>query len=209
MRGRAQGTLVDLGQPEGGALRGHDDVGVADQADATAQAEAVHRCDHRHGAVVDGGERGIAAPVGPDQGRVALGGLHLLDVDAGVEPSTLGPQDEHPHRRIGAERGDHVGQLEPTGDGQSVDRRVVHDHLSDPVADGVRDRHASPLLVRPARRRSDGASDPNARELADRNRRTEGSSAQAKTESGSSRSNWPLAVHRAASSHLMRTSRFT
>ena len=76
---------------------GHDDVGVADQADAAAEAEAVDRGDHRHGALVDGGEGGVAAPVGADEGVVALGRLHLLDVDAGVEAPALGPQDDDPH----------------------------------------------------------------------------------------------------------------
>ena len=52
------------------------------------------------GAVVDRGERGEAAPVGADQGVEALGGLHLLDVDAGVEAAALGPQDDDPHRGV-------------------------------------------------------------------------------------------------------------
>ena len=56
------------------------------------------------GAVVDGGERGEAAPVGADQGVEALGVLHLLDVDAGVEAPALGPQDDDPDGRVLAQR---------------------------------------------------------------------------------------------------------
>ena len=47
-----------------------------------------------HRAVVDRGERGEAALVGADQGVEALGVLHLLDVDAGVEAPALGAQDD-------------------------------------------------------------------------------------------------------------------
>ena len=100
MGGGAEGAAVDLGQAEGGVVGGDDHVGVADQADAAAEAEAVDRGDHRHRALVDGGERGVAAPVGADQGVEALGRLHLLDVDAGVEAAALGPQHDHPHRRV-------------------------------------------------------------------------------------------------------------
>ena len=82
MRRGAERTAVDLGQAEGGVVAGDDHVGVADQADAAAEAEAVHRGDDRHRALVDGGERGVAAAVGADQGAEAGGALHLLDVDA-------------------------------------------------------------------------------------------------------------------------------
>ena len=104
MGGRAERAAVDLGQAEGGVVAGDDDVGVADQADAAAEAEAVDRGDHRHRAVVDRGEGGVAAPVGADQGVEALGGLHLLDVDAGVEAPALGPQHHDAHRRVVAQR---------------------------------------------------------------------------------------------------------
>ena len=67
VRGRAQRAAVDLGQPERRVVGRDHDVGVAGQADAAAEAEAVHRGDHRHRAVVDGGERGEAALVGADQ----------------------------------------------------------------------------------------------------------------------------------------------
>ena len=51
--------------------------------------------DHRHAALVDRPEGGEAAPVGADQGVEALGVLHLLDVDAGVEALALGAQHDH------------------------------------------------------------------------------------------------------------------
>ena len=104
VRGGAERTPVDLGQAEGGVVGGDDDVGVADEADAAAEAEAVDGGDHRDRALVDGGEGGVAAAVGADEGVEALGGLHLLDVDAGVEAPALGPQDDDPHRGVVAER---------------------------------------------------------------------------------------------------------
>ena len=71
------------------------------QPDAAPEAEAVDGGDDRDLAVVDGGEGGGAAPVGADQGVVALG-LDLLDVDAGAEAPALGPQHHDPHLRIAA-----------------------------------------------------------------------------------------------------------
>ena len=103
MGGGAERAAVDLGEAEGGVVGGHDHVGVADQADAAAEAEAVDGGDHRHRAVVHGGEGGVAAPVGADEGVEALGGLHLLDVDAGVEAAALGPQHDDPHLRVAPE----------------------------------------------------------------------------------------------------------
>ena len=94
VRGRAQRAAVDLGEAEEGVVAGDHDVGVADEADAATDAEAVHRGDQRHRAVVDRGERGEAALVGADQGGEALGVLHLLDVDAGVEALALAAQDD-------------------------------------------------------------------------------------------------------------------
>ena len=119
------------GSPNVASSRRHHDVGVADQADAAAEAVAVHRRQDRHLALVDRGERLEAAPVGAHEGVEALGGLHLLDVDAGVESPALGPQDDRPHRRVLAELPHGPGQLEPSGHGQGVDRRVVHDDLGD------------------------------------------------------------------------------
>ena len=71
MGGRAERAPVQLGQPEGGVVGGDDRVRVADQADAAAEAEAVHGGDDRHLALVDGGEGLVAAAVGADQGVVA------------------------------------------------------------------------------------------------------------------------------------------
>jgi hypothetical protein len=145
--GGPQRTPVDLGEAEGGVVGGHDDVGVAHQPDAPAQAVPVDGGDHRHGALVDGGEGGVAAPVGAHQGGEPFGGLHLLDVDPGVEAPALGPQDDHPHGRVLAQRPDRVGQLEPAGHGEGVDRRVVHDDLGDAaVVDVGGDRHGTSLV---------------------------------------------------------------
>ena len=103
--GGAECAAVDLGQSEDGVVGRDDHVGVADQADAAADAEAVDRGHHGHGAVVDGGEGGGAAAVGVDQRAVAVGGLHFLDVDAGVEPASLRSQDHHVGVRIPARVG--------------------------------------------------------------------------------------------------------
>ena len=95
----AQGAAVDLGQTEHGVLGGDDDVGVADQPDAAAQAVALHGGDDRHLAVVDGVERREAAAVRPDQRGVALG-LDLLDVHAGAEGPALRAQHHRDRVRV-------------------------------------------------------------------------------------------------------------
>ena len=104
--GRAERAPVDLGEPERGVVGRDDHVGVADEADPAAEAEAVHGGDDRNRALVHRGERGVAAPVRADQGLEALGGLHLLDVDAGVEPPPFGSQHHDPDRGILAEAPD-------------------------------------------------------------------------------------------------------
>jgi hypothetical protein len=143
--GGAEGAPIDLRQPERGVVGGHDDVGVADQADAAPEAVAVDRGDHRHLALVDGGEGGVAASVGADERGVPLGRLHLLDVDAGVEAPSLCRQDHDAYRGIGTQRAHQVGQLEPPGHRQRVDGRVVHHHLGDAFGDRVRNPHRQPI----------------------------------------------------------------
>ena len=133
--GGAECAPVDLGQAEGGVVGRHDDIGVADQTDAAAEAETVDRGDHRNFAVVHGGEGGEAAAVGADQRVEPFGVLHLLDVDAGVEAAPFGPQHHHVHVAIAAGGGHLVSHLVPTGDGQRVDWRVVHDDLGDVIGD--------------------------------------------------------------------------
>ncbi len=128
VRGGAERAPIDFGQAEGRILGGHDDVGIADQSDAPAEAEAVDGGDHRHLAVVDSCERGRAAAVDADEGLVPLC-LDLFDVDAGTEPSPLGSQDHHPDVGILAGPGHGLGQGEPARHVQGVDRRVVDDHL--------------------------------------------------------------------------------
>ena len=63
----AERAAVDLGQAEGRVVGGDDDVGVAGEADAAAEAEALHRRDHGHLAVVHRAERLVAAPVDPHE----------------------------------------------------------------------------------------------------------------------------------------------
>ena len=144
VRGRAQRAAVDLGQPERRVVGRDHDVRVAGQADAAAEAEAVHRGDHRHRAVVDGGERGEAALVGADQRLVPLGPLHLLDVHAGAEAAALRGEDHGPGRGFGPRRGDRRREIPPALHRQRVDRRKVDDHLGDPVSGAHPDAHRLP-----------------------------------------------------------------
>ena len=46
VRRDAERAAVDLGEAEGRVVGGDDDVGVAGEPDAAAEAEAVHRRDH-------------------------------------------------------------------------------------------------------------------------------------------------------------------
>ena len=125
MGGRAERATLHLGQPEGGVVGGHDDVGVADQADAAADAESVDRRDHRHCAFVDRAEGGEAAAVGVDERGESLGALHLLDVHPGVEAAALGPQDHRVGFGVCAGGRDGVGEFEPAARRDGVDGRVV------------------------------------------------------------------------------------
>jgi hypothetical protein len=133
---RCWGTRRDKWKAECGVVRRHHDVGVTDQTHASTQTETLDRSDDRHLALVGGGEGGEASAVGTDQGIVALG-LDLFDVDPGAEPFALGPQDHDPvvgHPAGGEQR---VGQPEPPGDIEGVNRGMVDDDFGD----------AGPLLM--------------------------------------------------------------
>src|SRR4051812_1474466 len=162
MRRSAERTLLDLRQPERRVIGRDDDVGVAGQPDAAAEAEPVHGGDDRHRALVDGGEGGEAAAVGTHQGREPLGRLHLLDVDAGVESLAFSGEDDHVHVRVGAGSADNVGELEPACDRQRVDRGHVDDNLGDVLGDGQADAHDRTFtpLDSAYKTASDAASDP-------------------------------------------------
>ena len=114
VRGRTQCAALDLGQAEGRVVGGDDDVGVADQPDAAADAEAVDRGDDRNLALVHRAESVEASAVGVDQRGEAFGVLHLLDVDAGVEAAALGAQDHHVGAPVAACFSDGVAEFEPT-----------------------------------------------------------------------------------------------
>ena len=126
MGGRAERAAVDLGQAEGGVVGGHDDVGVADQADAAAEAEAVDRGDHRHRALVDRGERGEAAPVGADEraSKPSVRCISLMSTPA-LKPRPSARRTTTCGCRVVAGGGDRVGELEPAARREGVDRRVV------------------------------------------------------------------------------------
>ncbi len=144
VRGGAERSAVDLRDAEVGVVAGDHGVGVADEADATAEAEAVHGRDDRDGALVDGLEGREAAAVGADERVEAAGLLHLLDVDARVEALALRAQ--HDGMRLGVPAGlvEGRGQVEPAGDRQRVDRREVdRDDPDVVVAPRRRDAHAT------------------------------------------------------------------
>ena len=144
--GGAERALLDLGYAEVGVVAGHHDVGVADQTDAAAEAEAVDRGDHRDAALVDRLERGVAALVGADQGVEAGGVLHLLDVDARVEPAALGAQHHDVGLQVGAGLVERGRDVEPALHGQRVDRRGVHRDDPDVVVpEGRADCHGTPV----------------------------------------------------------------
>nr|BFE78655.1 hypothetical protein GCM10020093_012560 [Planobispora longispora] len=132
--GGPERAALHLGQAEVGVLGGDHDVGVAGQADAAAQAEPVHGRDHRDLALVDGRERGVAAPVRPHQRLEPGGGLHLLDVHPGVEAPALRAQHHDAGLRIAPGLPYGPRQVEPALDGQRVDRGHVRDDFGDAVA---------------------------------------------------------------------------
>ena len=133
VRGRAQGASVHLGDPEERVVARHDAVGVADQADAAAEAEALDRGDDRDRALVDRAERGEAPAVGADQRVEALGGLHLLDVHAGVEALALGAEYDDVGVQVATGGIERFGEVEPSLHREGVHRRVVHRDDSDSV----------------------------------------------------------------------------
>ena len=130
--GGTEGAAVDLGQAEGGIVGGDHDVGVAGEADAAAEAEALDGRDDGDLAVVYGGEGGVAAAVDADEGLVALG-VDLLDVDAGAEAPAGGTEDDDTVGGHPAGRDEGVGQGEPAGHIERVHRGVVDHHLGDPL----------------------------------------------------------------------------
>ena len=137
MGGRAQSAALDLRQPEGRVLGGHDHVGVTHQADAATDAESVDRGDHRDRALVDRPEGGEAAAVGVDQRGESLGSLHFLDVHPGVEPAALGPQDHRMGVPVVAGGGQHLAEFEPAARWDGVDRGKVDGDRDYPRFDGA------------------------------------------------------------------------
>ena len=93
--GSAECAAVDLGEGEDRVVGSDDHVRVADESDTAADTESVDGHDDGYSTVVDGREGRGATAVGGDQRVESLGGLHLLDVDAGVESASLGSQDHH------------------------------------------------------------------------------------------------------------------
>ena len=128
MGGRAQCAPLHLRQAKRGVVGGDDDIGVADQPDAAADAESVDRGDNRYRAFINRAECGEAAAIGVDKRAESFGALHLFYVHPGVEAAALGAQDDHVG--IGAIAGgsNRVGEFEPALRGNGVDGRIVDGH---------------------------------------------------------------------------------
>ena len=141
--GSAERAAVHFGQAEDGVVRGDDDVGVADQADAAAHAEAVHGRDEWHLALIDGLEGGVAAAIGTHEGGVAGAPLHLFDVDAGVEAAALRAEEDDTDLGVSAGGGDRVGEVKPGLHRQGIHGWEVDHHLCDAVAYLGRDGHGA------------------------------------------------------------------
>ena len=131
VRRDAERAPVDLGQAEGRVVGGDHDVGVAGEPDTAAEAEALHRRDHRDLAVVDRAERLVATAVDLDQTLVGGVGGELLDVDAGLEALARRLEDDDAHVGVAAGGAQRVGEVEPARDGQRVHGRVVDGHGRD------------------------------------------------------------------------------
>src|SRR5699024_2444852 len=75
----------------------------------------------------------------------ALEVLHLLDVDARVEPPALGPQDHHVDLGVAPRGEDLIAEFEPSRGRDGVDRRVVDGDGGYPVRALVdTDAHGAP-----------------------------------------------------------------
>ena len=118
------------------------------ERDAATEAEALHRRDHRHFAVVDGGERLVAAAVHADERGVRGVGGELLDVDAGLEALALGAQDHDAHVGVATHRAERVGQFEPARNRQRVHRWIVDGDDRDPLSHFGTD-HAAEISCTP------------------------------------------------------------
>ena len=141
MGGGTECTAIDLRQSEGGAVAGDDDIGVAHQSDATAQAEAMHCCNDRNCTLIDRGKRLKASPFGPDQRGEPRRALHLLDVDPGVEATSLCAQDCDANGGVFRDAPKDAREVQPALHMQCVDRRSVEHHLGNAVGDGAVNAH--------------------------------------------------------------------
>ena len=107
---------------------------LAREPDAAAEAEALHRRDHRDFAVVDGGERFVAPSVDADRATAwsSSAASSLMSTPAWkplpsarrITTCTSGSRPGRAHR---------VGELEPARDRERVHRRIVDGDDRDPV----------------------------------------------------------------------------
>ncbi|MNJ49822.1 hypothetical protein D3C77_450740 [compost metagenome] len=129
----AHGAAIDFRQGEGGAFRGHDNVGSAGNTDATAQDKAMHGNDHRHRRAVYGLERGVVA--GVDRNDLLRVGVQFLDIDPGTKTTAFGTDDDHPHFGVGAQGFHLQGQVHPFLAIQGIDRRFSEHQFSNARVD--------------------------------------------------------------------------
>ena len=128
MGGRAERSTIYLGKSEERIVGSDDDVGISHETNAATDTESGNRRDHGNFTLVHCSEGVITALVGADEGTESLGVLHFLDVDPGVESSTLRPENDGPNGAIGPKSADFITELEPLRHGEGVDwRTVLHD----------------------------------------------------------------------------------
>ena len=103
----------------------------ADDADAAAEAEAVHRGDHRHRAVVDRGEGVVAAAVHRRRSACRRARAPSRRRRRWKPRPSARISDARARRRRRPSPASSVGELAPAGAAERVHGRVVDHHLGD------------------------------------------------------------------------------
>ncbi len=150
VRSSSERSAINLGEAEGRVITGDDDVSIADESDAAAEAETVDRGEDRDRTLVHRGERGVTTPICADERAESGGALHFLDVDARVEAATRGGEHDAVDALIAACADEGIGEVEPPGDGERIDRRVVDDDLGDRTVPIYLDTHRQDRPSRPS-----------------------------------------------------------
>ena len=148
MCSRAERATIYLGKAEECIVGSDDDVGISDETNAATDTESGHRSNHRDFTLVHRSEGVIAALIGANEGIESLGVLHFLDVDPGVESSTLRPENDGSNGAIGPESAYLIAKLEPFRHSEGVDWRTVLHNLGNAVcSDAHFDTHRASTLA--------------------------------------------------------------